>query len=81
MTEQSLPFESRDSQAERILSFLLEGNRITPLEALSRFGSLRLGGRCFDLRKAGWNVQTEMVKRNGKRFAEYYIPKDRPKVT
>ena len=47
---------------------------LTPLEALNRYGVFRLGARRYDLIKQGWDVRTEIVKRNGKRFAEYSIP-------
>lgn len=70
----------RKSQNDEILAYLLQGNRISPLDALERFGSFRLGARRYDLVKEGWNVQTEMVERNGKRFAEYFIPADRPRL-
>lgn len=68
------------SQNKQILAHLLAGNRISPLEALERFGSFRLGGRAYDLKKEGWNVQTNIVERNGKRFAEYFIPLNQPRI-
>lgn len=84
MTEQSLPFESRvdmrDSQSRKILDYLLAGHRLTPLDALLMFNCMRLGARKFDLVRAGWNVQTEMVQDKGKRFAQYWIPADRQRI-
>ena len=68
-----LSLDYRGSQSEQILAYLLAGNRLTPLDALRMFGSLRCGGRIFDLRKQGYDIRTEMVERNGKRFAEYWI--------
>ena len=66
--------DHRGDQCSRILEWLQKGNRITPLEALSRFQCLRLGGRIFDLRKQGWNVQKEMVQTpSGKHVASYYL--------
>lgn len=79
MTQTNLQFD-RTSQCQQILNFMLAGNRISPLEALERFGCFRLGSRRYDLVKAGWNVQTDMVKRHGKRFAEYWIPADKPRI-
>jgi hypothetical protein len=72
---------TRSSQNAAILNYMLAGNRISPLVALEMFGCMRLGGRKYDLLKLGWNVQTDIVKRNGKRFAEYWIPKDKPRIT
>jgi hypothetical protein len=67
------------SQNAAILEWLLSGNRLSPLEALSRFNTLRLSGRVFDLRGEKWNIQSELVTRNNKTFSEYWIPADKPK--
>jgi hypothetical protein len=75
MIEQTqLPFDSRASQKIAILRFLQEGNRITPLLALEKFKCMRLGGRCFELRKEGYNIKSEMVKvPSGKRVKSYWL--------
>ena len=63
------------SQKAKILAYLLEGNPITSLEALDRFGSLRLGARIADIKKEGYPVQSKFVTTvNGKRVKAYYIP-------
>ncbi len=80
MTEAELPLNGGESQISRILDYMLAGNSITPLLALQMFGSFRLGGRIYDLKKAGWNVQTEIVQSNKKKFASYRIPVDRLRV-
>ena len=65
------------SQNEQIIEYLLEGNEITPIDALNLFGCFRLGARIYDLREMGYPI--EMKARttctNGvhKRFAVYYI--------
>lgn len=61
------------TQADRIGRALLEGDRITPLDALRRFGCLRLGARVYDLRRHGLPVERRMVERDGKRYAEYRL--------
>ena len=62
-----------ESQNVQIRKHLESGNTITPLEALNRYGCLRLGARICDLRQDGLPVKTE-IKRNGrKRFAEYSL--------
>ncbi len=50
------------SQEELVAEWLRQGNSITPLEALSRFGCLRLGARIYRLRKAGMDIVKETVK-------------------
>ena len=62
------------SQKNRILAFLLQGNTITPLEALVKFGSFRLGARIYDLRQAGWNITSELIKTiNESSVAQYKL--------
>lgn len=64
----------KPTQAARILAHLRAGNRLTPLQALERFGCLRLGARVLELRKQGWDVQSRMVETpSGKRVAEYSL--------
>lgn len=65
----------RKSQNEEILAWLQAGKTISPLEALERFGCFRLGGRIFELKAAGHKIVTDMVTKNGKRFAEYRLEK------
>ena len=61
------------SQADDILAYLKTGATLTPLEALSRFGCLRLAPRCLELREAGYRIETT-IRRNGRKyFAEYRL--------
>ncbi len=63
------------SQADEILAYLKAGRSLTKLESIQLFGCMNLGGRCWDLREAGHDVQTEMIELpNGKRVARYFIP-------
>ena len=64
---------NQNSQNACIATWLKQGNSITPLEALNKFGCFRLGARIADLRKAGYNIETKMVEQNGKRFAQYRL--------
>lgn len=63
----------KKSQNTQILKALKKGARITPIDALKRFGCFRLSARISDLRKAGHKVKVRMVHMNGKNFAEYYM--------
>lgn len=62
-----------ETQNKLILDALKRGERITPLDALDRFGCLRLSGRICDLRRAGHRIKTHTVSENGKRYACYYL--------
>jgi hypothetical protein len=59
------------SQNERILAHLKKGKKITPLDALEKFGCFRLAARISDLRKDGHVISTENVTKDGKTFASY----------
>jgi hypothetical protein len=61
------------SQCDMILGALRRGERLTPLDALRRFGCLRLAARVDDLRSAGHRISTEMVTAGGKRYAVYRL--------
>ena len=63
------------SQKHRIYRELLKGTRITPLDALRRYGCFRLAARIYDLRSTGVKIEThELQLDNGARVAEYYMP-------
>lgn len=61
------------TQTSIILAELEAGKTITALEAFNLCGTLRLSSIIYKLRGRGYNVVTEMVKRNGKTFAEYSL--------
>ena len=65
--------ESR-SQTDRILEYMLEGHAITPLEALNKFGCLRLGARIADIKARGYLVYSEFVTTaSEKKVKKYYM--------
>lgn len=59
------------SQLSDIRDYLATGASLTPLEALTEFGCMRLGARIYDLRREGVAIVTEMVEKAGKRYASY----------
>lgn len=63
------------SQADRIIDHLASGKAITPLQALSRFGCLRLGARIYQLKAEGHRIHTDMVRKGGKLVAQYRLAK------
>jgi hypothetical protein len=61
------------SQTQQVLDWLDSGMSLTPLEALQRFGTLRLAALIHTLRDEGHQIVTERVELpNGKRVARYY---------
>jgi hypothetical protein len=50
------------SQSARIIYYLATGRTLTPLEALQRFGCLRLSARILDLRNGGHRIVSDRLK-------------------
>ena len=50
------------SQTMQILSHLKAGKAITAIEALTAYGTMRLGARIYDLRQAGYAIEKQMVE-------------------
>lgn len=62
------------NQSTQILAALQEGRRLTQLESIREFGTLRLGARIYDLRAKGHPIETERKKvGKGQHVAEYYL--------
>jgi hypothetical protein len=59
------------SQTTQIRSHLNRGWKLTPLQALEKYGCLRLAARIADLRNEGMKIATINTNRNGKTFATY----------
>ncbi len=64
---------SNPTQAQVILDHLLAGKALTALDALKEYGCLRLAARVFELRRAGYDIQEQIVTHNGKRYASYFV--------
>lgn len=64
-----------NTQNAAILAHLEAGKPITPLQALERFNCLRLSARIYDLRCAGYPIESRRITRNGKSFAQYRMVK------
>lgn len=61
------------TQTVRILKHLKSGKKLTPRQASDKFLCDRLAARICDLRREGYDIATEIVKRNGKHFARYFM--------
>jgi hypothetical protein len=60
------------TQNEMILEHLRGGKSITPLEALDKFGSFRLGARIYDLRQSGHVISTTYIDAGERRRVARY---------
>ena len=61
------------TQTARILHALQHGDRLTPIDALRRFGCLRLAARVYDLKAAGHDIQERLVRVGDTEVAEYSL--------
>jgi hypothetical protein len=61
------------NQEKQILDYLRQGNAVTPLVALEKFGCMRLAARVYRLREQGYKIETRHKKANNKVYAEYYL--------
>ena len=68
-------FDANKTQCEMALEYLQKFDSITPLEALTAFGCLRLSARIADLRDDGHDITTEIHK-GKKNYAIYRLEDD-----
>ena len=65
--------QPKQSYKQIIHNHMLAGNTISTYEAYALYGITCFLQRVSDLRAAGVPIQDEMVKRNGKRFKQYWL--------
>ena len=66
--------KTSQTQNGKILKALLNGERLTHLDAEKRFNCLRLGARIYDLKQRGHNIKRVMITvPSGKRVAQYRL--------
>lgn len=63
------------TQSFAILDYLRHGGTLTAIEALRNFGCFRLAARVEELRRAGHQIETELIAdpETGKHFASYRL--------
>ena len=62
------------TQTQTLLNALQQGERLTVLTALSKYGCYALSQRMGDLKRQGVDVQSRMVTtQSGKHVAEYWL--------
>jgi|6_EtaG_2_1085325.scaffolds.fasta_scaffold220853_1 hypothetical protein len=64
-------------QKEKILNYLMEGNKLTQIDAFELFGCFRLASRIHDLRLDGHNIKTKTTKSRNATYASYYLENTR----
>lgn len=65
----------KKSVNEKLESWLTKGHGITQLQALEKWGCMRLSARVNELRKNGINILTTLIQRDGKTYAKYSLLK------
>jgi hypothetical protein len=62
------------SQNKQIADYLNKGKKLTPIDALNKFGCFRLASRINDLRNDGMKISTKIIKlENKKQIAQYSL--------
>jgi hypothetical protein len=59
-----------------ILDYLKTGATLTGLEALNKFGTMKLSTRISELRADGHDILHQMINRNDKWIAKYFFNPD-----
>lgn len=62
------------SVSERLLAHLSKGRTITTIQALEKWGCLRIPNRVCELRKEGHHIESISMRANGKNFTKYRMP-------
>lgn len=66
--------KSSATQCAQIKDWLMQGKKLTSLDALNLFGCMRLASRIHDLRERGLDVHTEKIKvPSGKYVTQYSL--------
>ncbi len=64
------------TQATAIRKHLEKGLKLTPIQALNRFGCFRLASRISELKTGGMNITSKLITvPSGKRVAQYVLVK------
>ena len=61
------------TQKDTIINHINQYGSITPLEALTRYGIMRLASRVNDLRNEGFRIVSDMKVHDGRRYASYRL--------
>ena len=59
------------TQKQQILNHLLSGKTLTPIQALTKYNSLRLAAVVFELKRKGYKVRTELINVGNKKQPKF----------
>ena len=59
------------TQKDTIINHINQYGSITPLEALTRYGIMRLASRVSELRSEGIDIVSDLKMHDGRRYASY----------
>lgn len=65
----------KTSKTSRLLLFLKKGGTVTPKQAWKFWGLYRLADSVLKLRRRGYSIVTEIVRKKGDNYARYSIKK------
>lgn len=60
----------------KVLAWLEKGHHLTPMEALNKFGTMRLAARIHELREDGHEIETDMSEG----YARYFMVKQKKRA-
>ena len=60
-------------QTQQVYRYLCRHGKLTAMDALHKIGCFRLAARIEELRASGIPVRTDLLVKNGRRFAEYRL--------
>lgn len=62
------------SQNKRIAEYLSKGNKITSLQAMNKYGCMRLARVVGDLKDLGMDIKSKLITvKSGKRVSQYWV--------
>jgi len=69
------------TQHEKIIDYMKKNKSITPMEAFNHLGCTKLSTRVGELKKAGFNIESEMEKATDRygmpiRYKRYWLIED-----
>lgn len=65
--------KSKEAQCKLVEKDLKAGKKVSTWQAIKDHKITRISARVWDLRQAGMNIITNMVEKEGKRYAEYKL--------
>lgn len=64
---------TKETQNQKVLSYLLDGRSLTQKDAERMFGIGRLAARINNLKQKGWQVKSRMISVTGRDFTKVRV--------